>query len=164
MEADDRQSFARLAAPSAPAYRALLGAFVAAKRQFVVHLRPEDGAAALDRAGVTAPPDGAGPVADAAVALLDLLRDAGARLRHHGDLATGGLAITEHVLAAWGAEPWRMGAADYLAAVARTPGAPLRGAVADASWDPALAPALREGGVAVEEELVVADLLADLAP
>ncbi len=39
----------------------------------------------------------------------------------------------------------------------------LRGPVPDASWDSALAPAVREAGVEVEEELVLDLLLGDLA-
>ena len=34
--------FAHLTAPNVQLYRAVMGAFVAAKRRFVVHLRPED--------------------------------------------------------------------------------------------------------------------------
>jgi uncharacterized protein (TIGR02677 family) len=41
------ESFAHLTTPNAPLYRQVMGAFVAAKRGFVVHLRPEDVHAAL---------------------------------------------------------------------------------------------------------------------
>ncbi|PJE94168.1 hypothetical protein CUT44_28160 [Streptomyces carminius] len=40
----------------------------------------------------------------------------------------------------------------------------LTGAPADSPWDPALAASLAELGVRVEEETVLDDLLADLAP
>ncbi len=38
----DFQPFAHLTAPNVDLYRAVMGAFVRAKRRFVVHLRPED--------------------------------------------------------------------------------------------------------------------------
>jgi hypothetical protein len=41
---------------------------------------------------------------------------------------------------------------------------PLTGTPTDATWDPALAVALGELGVRIEEETVLAVLLADLAP
>ena len=40
--------FAYLSAPRAPQYRRIMGAFLSAKRRFLVHLRPEDIAEALD--------------------------------------------------------------------------------------------------------------------
>jgi uncharacterized protein (TIGR02677 family) len=43
----DFESFAHLTAPNAQLYRDVMGAFVAAKRGFVVHLRPEDVEGAL---------------------------------------------------------------------------------------------------------------------
>jgi uncharacterized protein (TIGR02677 family) len=43
------ESFAHLTAPNAQLYREVMGTFVAAKRGFVVHLRPEDVHAALVR-------------------------------------------------------------------------------------------------------------------
>ncbi|MFH9864075.1 DUF2399 domain-containing protein [Streptomyces sp. NPDC017202] len=61
--------------------------------------------------------------------------------------------------------PWRYGAADYRAAVAAADRAPdLTGPSAATPWDPALAAALVEHGVRVEEEAVMDDLLADLGP
>lgn len=102
-------------------------------------------------------------VPDSAVgALLDLLVDGGAALRYHGDLDWGGLAIANQVLARWGAQPWRMGADDYRAA-ALSARKPLTGRRVAASWDDALAPAMEELGLAVHEEQVMADLMADLA-
>ncbi|MBC7560681.1 MAG: DUF2399 domain-containing protein, partial [Dermatophilaceae bacterium] len=55
-------------------------------------------------------------------------------------------------------EPWRMSAADYLAAPG---GGPLTGREVATPWDPALATAMRERGHAVHEERVVDVLLAD---
>lgn len=55
-----------------------------------------------------------------------------------------------------------MFAADYLAAD-DLQGARLRGAVVEATWDPELAAAMQARGLAVHEEQVVEQFLADLA-
>ncbi len=60
-----------------------------------------------------------------------------------------------------GARPWRMSAADYLAAD-DTKGVELRGAPVAASWDLGLAEAMTSRGFAVHEEQVIGTLLADL--
>jgi len=49
------------------------------------------------------------------------------RLRYHGDFDWGGLTIGNFVMREFGAEPWRFGKTDYLAAAAKH-GIPLRGA------------------------------------
>ena len=60
---------------------------------------------------------------------------------------------------------WRMGAADYRAAVdARGLTIELAGPVGDTPWDTALAPAMYEAGRAVHEESLRTDLLAHLRP
>ncbi|MFE9247113.1 TIGR02679 family protein [Nocardiopsis sp. NPDC006938] len=88
---------------------------------------------------------------------------AGARLRYHGDFDWPGALMAHRVIGRYGAEPWRMSAADYLAH--RPAGAPeLRGTERATPWDPALAEAMRERGTVVYEESVVADLLKDLEP
>ncbi|WP_435837313.1 TIGR02677 family protein [Streptomyces aurantiacus] len=46
----DYSPFAHLTAPNAPLYRQVMGAFLAAKERFAVHLRPEDVHASLDAA------------------------------------------------------------------------------------------------------------------
>ncbi|PAQ06536.1 TIGR02679 family protein [Mesorhizobium temperatum] len=96
--------------------------------------------------------------------LLAQLALAGARLRYHGDFDWPGLRIGNQVMREHGAEPWRFGAADYIAAVRTAPGLahPLGGKVAEASWDGALAPAMREHCVAIAEEALAASLLPDL--
>jgi len=74
--------------------------------------------------------------------LLAQLREAGAELRYHGDFDAAGLAICES-LTRLGLVPWRMTAADYLAALAA---ADDQGAVlpqdpyppGPTHWDPAL--------------------------
>lgn len=96
--------------------------------------------------------------------LLDQLALAGARLRYHGDFDWPGLRIGNQVMREHGAEPWRFGAVDYIAAVrtAQSLAHPLGGKVAEASWDGALAPAMREHRVAIAEEALAASLLQDL--
>jgi uncharacterized protein (TIGR02677 family) len=64
--------FSHLDAPNAELYRGVMGAFVAAKRRFLVHLRPEDVAGSLHEAGGdegAPPPDGA--AVDAALKQLE---------------------------------------------------------------------------------------------
>ncbi|GAA4814606.1 TIGR02677 family protein [Tomitella cavernea] len=51
--ADTPRPFAHLQQPGAPLYRAIMGAFVQAKRRFIVHLRPEDIRAMLPDHGRT---------------------------------------------------------------------------------------------------------------
>jgi uncharacterized protein (TIGR02679 family) len=96
--------------------------------------------------------------------LLSQLAQAGARLRYHGDFDWPGLRIGNHVMREHGAEPWRFGAVDYLAAVqtAPSPAHSLAGNPVEASWDGALTLAMRERRVAIAEEAVAASLLQDL--
>lgn len=96
----------------------------------------------------------------AAQTLLRQCAEAGARLAYHGDFDWPGLRIGRCVLDRFAAVAWRFGASDYLAAPA---GPPLAGRPATAPWDPALAPAMSSRGVAVHEEQIIDDLLADLA-
>ncbi|WP_454229894.1 DUF2399 domain-containing protein [Propioniciclava flava] len=84
-----------------------------------------------------------------------------ARVAHyHGDLDGEGVRIAAHLIDLTGAQPWRMAAADYLASVTDH-GSPV-GRVSEASWDAALAPAMREHQVAVLEETVWETLRHDL--
>lgn len=99
----------------------------------------------------------------AAVHLLRLLADQGAALRYHGDFDGEGIRIAAYLLDKTPARPWRMTAADYRAATARTPHGPGPGRLTEAPWDPELTHAMSEHGTAVVEELVVDVLLADLA-
>jgi hypothetical protein len=96
----------------------------------------------------------------AAQTLLRQLVDAGARVAYHGDFDWAGLRIAQLVFDRFGARPWRLGRADYEEAPA---GPALEGRPTDASWDPALPAAMVRRGVAVHEEQVVDDLVADLA-
>jgi uncharacterized protein (TIGR02679 family) len=94
--------------------------------------------------------------------LLRRLASAGAAVRYHGDFDWGGLRIGNVVFARLPtATPWRFQIADYRAAADR--GRDLTGTPAVASWDEGLGAAMRETGIAVEEEHVIDDLLPDLA-
>lgn len=100
----------------------------------------------------------------AALMILDGLVTAGSAVRYHGDFDWRGVAIAG-VLARKvpTGGPWRFGAADYRRAVQREVGAiPLSGRPTASPWDPDLAPAMAEAGVAVYEEQVITDLLDDL--
>lgn len=92
--------------------------------------------------------------------LLRQLHAAGARLRYHGDFDAGGLAIARRVIEEHSATPWRMEAADYLAAPKGKPIAP--GTLPDSPWDPALSDSMRKALRAVHEEAVADTLLNDL--
>lgn len=96
--------------------------------------------------------------------LLTHLAKAGARLLYHGDFDWGGLRIANHVMRAYGARPWRFGAADYETAVpcSPRPGHSLSGTPVPASWDASLAQAMRAHGLAIPEEGLATFLLQDL--
>ncbi|GAA4783567.1 hypothetical protein GCM10023200_16270 [Actinomycetospora chlora] len=97
-----------------------------------------------------------------ALALLEALRDAGAVVRHHGDVDAGGLRITAR-LYEHGVDPWRMTAADYRAAIAvaavELPTVDPAG-VPPTPWDPDLQHDVQRAGVAVEQERVMDTVLA----
>jgi len=93
--------------------------------------------------------------------LLRQLVTAGARLRYHGDLDGKGIEIASAIIVGYGAQPWRMGVDDYLAA---PKGKALKRAPPATPWCPALAEAMRRERRAVHEESVADLLLADLAP
>lgn len=100
-----------------------------------------------------------GQPSSAAQTLLRLLREAGAELVHHGDFDWGGLRIANLLARRYRAALWRFDAAAYRAAPA---GPALTGRPVAAVWDRDLAPTMRVRGVAVHEEQVIDDLLADL--
>ena len=97
--------------------------------------------------------------------LLSQLAQAGADLRYHGDFDWPGLRIGIQVMAAHGAAAWRFGADDYRDAllVAPRPGRLLQGVDIEAPWDAELAGAMRSAQRAIDEEMVAASLLEDLA-
>lgn len=101
----------------------------------------------------------------AAARLLTHLRHAGSELRYHGDFDWPGIAIAaEHIGS--GARPWRLGAADYDAALGSHPDLPPlpdAPAAAASPWDPELAAAMRRHRRQVEEEHLIDVLLPDLS-
>lgn len=98
--------------------------------------------------------------------VLDVLRRlvaAGATLRYHGDFDWPGIAIANRLVGEVGVRPWLMNAADYEAAVGEAPaGAELVGEPVEASWDAALTSAMARHSVAVHEEAVLGEILANM--
>lgn len=96
--------------------------------------------------------------------LLTQLADAGATLCYHGDFDWPGIHIANHVFMSFGATPWRMGADDYVAGVRSIPPKErdLPGSRVVAAWDESLAEAMRNHGLAIEEEAIAATLMEDL--
>ncbi|MGH3735542.1 MAG: TIGR02679 family protein [Micromonosporaceae bacterium] len=99
--------------------------------------------------------------AAAATLLLRALTVQGLRLRYHGDFDWDGMAIASGIFRGYAALPWRLDTASYLRAAGEQ-ARQLRGNPVETPWEPALAHAMRQTGRAVEEELVIDDLLADL--
>lgn len=96
--------------------------------------------------------------------VLERLARAGGEVRYHGDFDWPGVAIANRIVERFGARPWRMSAADYLAAV--RPDGPSLGSHSGPvtpSWDAALGEAMRLHQRAVHEESVLADMLATMA-
>lgn len=122
--------------------------------------------AAADTLGSACPPLVClqGQPSAAALALLRGLSAQGAGLRYHGDFDWGGVRIATALRRSVPWQPWRYTAGHYRAALAQMTDPPrLTGSPAATAWDPPLAAALAEGGVRVEEEAVLDDLLTDLA-
>jgi uncharacterized protein (TIGR02679 family) len=118
---------------------------------------------AMDRYGTAVPPlvCVSGRLHVAARTLLRALTAAGAILYYHGDFDPAGVSIAADVIGRLGARPWRMGAADYLAALG--PGPAFDPATVPATpWDEGLRASMHEESVAVYEEAVVDDLVSDL--
>lgn len=147
-------------------------AWAVAGRTVFVCENPNLVAIAADRLGARCAPlvctDGM-PAAAQRTLLAQLARS-GARLRVHADFDGPGLGIAGQVMRAFGAEPWRFGAADYEAAAAACAPAPHAGhddlpaLGVEAPWDAALAPAMRRLGRTIAEEAVAVSMLDDLAP
>lgn len=99
--------------------------------------------------------------------LLDALAAAGCTFAYHGDFDWPGIALANRITQRYGAEPWRMRAADYEYLATRTrvhgtPQLPLTGPSVKATWDPELAPAMKALGTALHEEAALDLLLEDL--
>lgn len=118
--------------------------------------------AAADERGVGSPMlvCTSGQPSTAVLELLQVLTAEGAECRYHGDFDWAGLRIARSLGASVPWTPWRYTAADYRAAVSEgKPSRRLAGSPAESPWDPTLAVAMAERGLALEEE-AVADLLA----
>lgn len=99
----------------------------------------------------------------AVVDLLRVLTADGATCRYHGDFDWPGLQIAEALRQRTAWTPWRYSAGDYLAVVeADSVSRRLTGTPASSPWDPALAAAMAQQGLVVEEEAVAERLAADL--
>ncbi|MFC7341976.1 DUF2399 domain-containing protein [Saccharopolyspora griseoalba] len=108
----------------------------------------------------------AGPPTTATRALLGRLISDGASLHHHADFDWRGISAANAVQQ-FGAEPWRMSAADYRSAVDRAAAQRvdlpnLVGSPVPTPWDPALADLMSTAARAVEEEQLLPQLLSDL--
>lgn len=119
----------------------------------------------------TQQPDVTGPVlvctsgqpSRATVELLQALATEGAQVRYHGDFDWAGLRIARSLSAHVAWVPWRYRASDYRAALAdERPSRELTGSPAQSPWDPELAAAMTDRGLALEEEAVAHLLAADL--
>jgi uncharacterized protein (TIGR02679 family) len=119
-------------------------------------------ASAADDLGSACPPlvCVAGQPSTAAWRLLDLLVAQGATIAYHGDFDWGGLRIGNALRERIPWRPWRFDTETYESL--NVVGGPLVGRAVDATWDERLRPALERRGTKVEEEIVLADLLADL--
>jgi uncharacterized protein (TIGR02679 family) len=87
----------------------------------------------------------------------------GAQLAYHGDFDWGGIRIGNALRERFEWRPWRFDAPAYRAALTTATGGELTGRPVDATWDPDLRPALELHGVHVQEELVLAELIDELA-
>ncbi|MEU0114367.1 TIGR02679 family protein [Streptomyces bobili] len=99
--------------------------------------------------------------------LLDALAASGCTFAYHGDFDWPGIALANRITQRYGAESWRMRAADYeylatRAEVRGTPQIALAGLPAEAVWDEELAPAMEALGIALHEEAALDLLLEDL--
>lgn len=94
----------------------------------------------------------------AVLTLLRQLRASGVALLGHADFDPSGLEIMGMLVDRVGVRPWRMGAADYLAALERSSTA-IAGRVPETSWDPSLSNEMRRRRIVVYEEDVRAELL-----
>lgn len=122
--------------------------------------------AAADTFGPACPPMVClqGQPSTAALTLLRGLTTRGAGFRYHGDFDWGGVRIATTLRRDVPWLPWRYTAAHYRAAATGSgeSAQALTGPPAATPWDPALAVALAELGVRVEEEVVLDALLSDL--
>lgn len=99
----------------------------------------------------------------AVVELLKRLAGEGAECRYHGDFDWAGLRIAHYLSGHVAWVPWRYSAVDYRQAAQNgMPSRRLTGSSAESPWDPELAAAMIECGLAVEEEAVAEMLVIDV--
>jgi uncharacterized protein (TIGR02679 family) len=108
-----------------------------------------------------------GSASTVVLTLLDALVASGCTFAYHGDFDWPGIALANRIMQRYGADPWRMRAADYEYLATRTqahgtPQIALTGTPADAAWDAELAPTMNALGIALHEEAALALLLEDL--
>jgi uncharacterized protein (TIGR02679 family) len=85
-------------------------------------------------------------------------------LSYHGDFDWPGIGIATGIMGRHGARPWRLGAADYEAAIKQGAGSvTLAGTRQPTPWDAALGETMAAHGQAVYEESVVGRLIGDLS-
>ena len=96
----------------------------------------------------------------AARLLLGQLTAAGVGLLYHGDFDWDGVRIANWVMKRHGATPWRLSSDCYRTV---SGGTLLEGTPVPACWDTGLMKAMSGRNVAIHEELVLAELLDDLA-
>ena len=99
--------------------------------------------------------------------LLARLVEDGATLHYRGDFDWPGVAIANRVITDFGAVPWRMGRADYEAALAGAGRGladlpALEGRPVEAAWDAELTLSMERAGKSVHEEAILDLLVADL--
>jgi uncharacterized protein (TIGR02679 family) len=99
--------------------------------------------------------------------LLARLIEDGAVLRYRGDFDWPGVAIANRVVTDFGAVPWRMGRADYEAALAGAGRGladlpALEGRPVEAVWDAELTLSMKRAGKSVHEEALLDLLVADV--
>jgi len=97
----------------------------------------------------------------AVVHLLTELAEAGYHLRYHGDFDWGGIRIGNRMWNLFpGLTPWRFSSGDY---AEHSGTRQLNAQTVTVVWDSDLANVMKQRGTAVEEELVLADLISDLS-
>jgi uncharacterized protein (TIGR02679 family) len=94
--------------------------------------------------------------------LVGAIARAGAAISWRGDFDWTGLRAVTAAVSRYSADPWRMGLADYEAALARGETERLKGPAAASPWDPDLAARMAQSGRAVMEERLIPLLLGDL--
>jgi uncharacterized protein (TIGR02679 family) len=95
------------------------------------------------------------------------LAASGCTFAYHGDFDWPGIALANRITHRYGAEPWRMRAADYEYLATRTqvrgtPQIALTGSPTEAAWDAELAPTMNALGIALHEEAAMDLLQEDL--